>query len=94
LRSKVALRLDYHPGVPKEFVTEVERAARRLGLPLDALELICQDAKVARDFLRAVRAGNGESFVEALDARALEEALTARGSGKKHASPFGVAHVL
>lgn len=87
------MKLSYHPGVPERFIEEMERAARRLGLPLDKVELIGQDPKVARDFLRAVRSGKGAAFVDGLDERALERLLAARELGKRSPAPKGVRDV-
>lgn len=82
--------LSYSPGIGPRLVKEVERQARRFGLPLSTLELLGQDAKVARDFVRAARRGRAREFVDLLDATALERALTARELGVRRASPLGV----
>lgn len=86
------LKVTSNPEVPARLAKEVERVVRRLGLPLETVELLFQDAKVARDFLRAAREGRAPAYVQSLDARALERALAARELGRKGASPTGVSH--
>lgn len=71
---------------------EVERQARRLGLALSTLELLGQDAKVARDFLRAARRGQGLAFVDKLDHTALERVLSARELRVRGSSLVSVFH--
>lgn len=83
------MELSYHPGVGAKLMGEVERQARRIGLPLSTLELIGQDAKVARDFLRAARKGQGPAFVDRLDRLALERLLAARETRRGGPSPLG-----
>lgn len=70
------------PGtLPRRLTDRVRQEARQLGLPLDALDLLAQDAKVARGFLRAARQGRGLSYVNHLDRAALERRLHERERG-------------
>lgn len=82
--------LSFHPGVAPRTRAEVLRQGRKLGLSLSALELLGQDPKIARDFLRASRRGRARAFVDGLDHTALERALAMRELRVRRASPVGV----
>lgn len=49
------LKLAYDPGIPSGLLAEMERAARRLGLPLATVERLGQDETRCRAFVVAAR---------------------------------------
>jgi hypothetical protein len=59
--------LDYAPGVTEELAYELERAAQWMGLKLDRLELLGQDAELARAFVDRVETGDHEAFLVTVD---------------------------
>jgi hypothetical protein len=67
------LALDYHPSVPPALVAHMERLGRRLGLPLDTLELLGQEASVCQGFIEACGAGREREFLDLLDRDDLEQ---------------------
>ncbi|HVL49773.1 MAG TPA: hypothetical protein VM889_14545 [Candidatus Thermoplasmatota archaeon] len=66
------------PDVPRRLVEAIVAEGRRLGLPLDVLELIAQDRRVATGFLAACRRARGRAFVDALDLDRLRQARDTR----------------
>lgn len=70
--------LDYDPVLEQPLVDDLERAALRIGLPLERLELLGQDAAVARTFVRAADAGDADALLDEVDWEGLEIVLTRR----------------
>jgi len=70
--------MNMSPQVSPRLVAEVERLGRRLGLPLSTLELIGQNAKVAREFIVNARAGKGAGYVATLNLENLQNLLDSR----------------
>lgn len=70
--------LDYDRAVPAAALSEMERAAREVGLPLEQLELLGQDAGRAREFAQRVRRGGWAAFLQRVDWDELDRARRAR----------------
>lgn len=64
------LPLDYAPEVPPELLHEMECLGKRMGLALDDLELLGQDAGAIETFLQA---NSAQGPAAAIDAVAWEE---------------------
>ncbi len=88
------MTLDCRYAVAPRLVLEIEKQVRRLGLPLATLELLGQDGRIARDFLRSARLGRAREFLDALDSTALERALAAREHGARRTAPLGLFHAV
>lgn len=72
------LTLGYHPTIPASKLFAMEGHAKRLGLPLAALEMLGRDEAVCDAFLRAAAAGDGVAFARSLEAAPLPLPLTPR----------------
>jgi hypothetical protein len=73
-RTNLLLPLAYGP-VPDGTLAAMERAGKRLGLPLDTLELLGQERALCEDFVRAARDGRASAFLGLLDLEELRAAL-------------------
>ncbi len=76
--EELNLDLDYNPAVSARLIATLERRARTLGLDLDTVELLGQEARVAVAFVRATRAGDAHSFVARVDFDALRRMRKSR----------------
>lgn len=77
-------------------LAELARLGRKLGIPLQTLELLGQNAKVARQFIMMARAGKGAEYLASLNLQHLERLLESRERGfdfHLHGPPPGVAPV-
>lgn len=72
------LELDYDPRLDGQTLARLEEAAAAVGLPLERLELIGQDAAVARAFVRAVDDGRAEAMLDDVDWDGLDATRTSR----------------
>lgn len=61
------MNLDYDPTLSEGLVARLEEAARGVGLPLHRIELLGQDAVTAQGFVRSVRAGDVENYLDQVD---------------------------
>lgn len=66
--SERLLGLAYGVAVPPASLAAMERAGKRLGLPLATLERLGEDRARCEGFVRAAAAGEGHAFVRSLDA--------------------------
>jgi len=79
LHRRPLLELDYGPDVPLAVLHALERAGRRIGLPLHQMELLGQDEQTARGFVAAVEEGRQEEYIEGhVDWAVLEAKLFGR----------------
>lgn len=85
------LGLAYDVRVPREDLADMERAARRLGLPLAAIEHLGQSAERCRAFTAAARAGDRRA-IAALCSVAPEQVAWVAAHGDRpllRAAPVG-----
>ena len=61
------LNLAYEPSTPRATLAAMERAGKRMGLPLEVLERLGQDERLCEGFLEAVRDGTSAGFLARLD---------------------------
>ncbi|MHB8606427.1 MAG: hypothetical protein ACYDCK_14365 [Thermoplasmatota archaeon] len=80
-RGNLVVDIAVAPGVTARMREQLEREGRRFGVGLDVLELIAQDAKTARAFLKAARENRVGAFLGDLDRTALERRLGRRERG-------------
>lgn len=84
------LDLAYADTVPSEALVRMERAGKRLGLPLDALEALGQDAALCDAFCRAAER-DGRTLLRLVREGPLRQALEARAYGEATAALLAVA---
>lgn len=70
--------LAYNPTLSDGLVARLEEAARGFGLPLRQIELLGQDSVTAQGFVRSVRAGDTERYLQQVDFQRLEARLADR----------------
>lgn len=63
----MVLNLTYHPDVPTAVIEMIEHHARRLGVTLDALELIGQSLDLSESFIVASESGMGAEYATAIE---------------------------
>lgn len=88
--------INLSPQVSPRMLAELERLGRKLGIPLQTLELLGQNAKVARQFIVMARAGRGAEYLASLNLQHLARLLESRERGFAfHVAgvPSGVAPV-
>lgn len=82
---KSNLSVEYDANVPDALLREMERHGRRLGLPMETLEVLGQDEHVCRDFVRHAEAGGADLFLQDLDLDALR--IQAAERRRAHRAP-------
>lgn len=70
--------LDFDPRLHDDLRAALQRSARRVGLSLDQLELLGQDATAATGFVRSVSRGRSDDFLARVDWTHLEARLDGR----------------
>ena len=78
LQARRLLELDYDAHVPMSLLVRLERWARSIGLPMQQLELLGQDAKAAAGFINACAEGMEDEYLDTVSWGDLEAHLFGR----------------